>query len=205
MNKSIRILILLIPLMWIFHTLSKNFIVDPQFVKFIARKDQILSNESLWIIMIRIHIILAIISLLTGPLGVIKQIRIQSIRFHRWNGRIYVLSILFNFLPGVYVSFFATGGWPSTLGFLILNTLWLGITILGYVAIRRKKINLHRQWILRSFFLSFANITIYILVAISHNALNLPYSLSYTIAVWLCWVLNLAIAEIIIRKKVFSS
>ncbi|WP_347834882.1 DUF2306 domain-containing protein [Gracilibacillus sp. JCM 18860] len=110
MNKSIRILILLIPLMWIFHTLSKNFIVDPQFVKFIARKDQILSNESLWIIMIRIHIILAIISLLTGPLGVIKQIRIQSIRFHRWNGRIYVLSILFNFLPGVYVSFFATGG-----------------------------------------------------------------------------------------------
>ncbi len=101
--------------------------------------------------------------------------------------------------------FFATGGWPSTLGFLILNTLWLGITILGYVAIRRKKINLHRQWILRSFFLSFANITIYILVAISHNALNLPYSLSYTIAVWLCWVLNLAIAEIIIRKKVFSS
>nr|WP_245548515.1 DUF2306 domain-containing protein [Gracilibacillus lacisalsi] len=67
--------------------------------------------------MIRLHIIFAIISLITGPLGVIKKLRIKSIQFHRWNGRVYVLSILLNFIPGVYVSFFATGGWLSTIGF----------------------------------------------------------------------------------------
>lgn len=203
MKKFIRRALLIIPILWIFHTFSKNFMVDPSFEKFISRKDLILSDESLWILMIRIHIVLAIFSLLTGPLGVIKRIRVKFIKFHRWNGRVYVLSILLNFIPGVYVSFFATGGWLSTMGFLILNTFWLGTTILGYWFIKKQKVILHSQWIIRSFFLSFANITIYIIVAITHNAMNFPYGNAYTIAVWLCWILNLIIAEIIIRKKIF--
>ncbi|WP_313804274.1 DUF2306 domain-containing protein [Cytobacillus sp.] len=203
MKKFIQTAILIISILWVFHTFSENFMVDPSFEKFISRKDLILTDKLLWTIMIRIHIVLAIFSLLTGPLGVIKRIRVKSNNFHRWNGRIYVLSILLNFIPGVYVSFFATGGWPSTLGFLILNTLWLGTTILGYWYIKKQKIILHSQWIIRSFFLSFANITIYIIVAITHHAMNFPYGNTYTIAVWLCWILNLIIAEIIIRKKFF--
>lgn len=203
MKKTIGITILIIPIMWVLHTFSKNFMIDPAFEKFISNKDLILADPSLWIFMIRIHILLAILSLLTGPLGVIRRIRVKSIRFHRWNGRLYVLSILLNFIPGVYVSFFATGGWPSTIGFLILNTLWLGTTILGYWYIKRRQVILHSRWIIRSFFLSFANMTIYIIVAIAHNAMNFSYGTAYTIAVWLSWVLNLLIAELIIRQKTF--
>ncbi|SHE15090.1 Predicted membrane protein (DUF2306) [Chlamydia abortus] len=203
MKKTIGITILIIPIMWVLHTFSKNFMIDPAFEKFISNKDLILADPSLWIFMIRIHILLAILSLLTGPLGVIRRIRVKSIRFHRWNGRLYVLSILLNFIPGVYVSFFATGGWPSTIGFLILNTLWLGTTILGYWYIKRRQVILHSRWITRSFFLCFANMTIYIIVAIAHNAMNFSYGTAYTIAVWLSWVLNLLIAELIIRQKTF--
>ena len=117
MRKYIIVTIVIIPMMWIFHTFSKNFLVDPTFQKFISYKDQMITNKGLWVIMIRIHIILAIISLLTGPLGILKRLRVQSIHFHRWNGRVYVVSIILNFIPGVYVSFFATGGWFSTIGF----------------------------------------------------------------------------------------
>ncbi|MEB9682983.1 hypothetical protein BK742_17765 [Bacillus thuringiensis serovar pingluonsis] len=201
MKKIIRVTILIISIMWVLHTFSKNFIVDPTFHDFISRKDQLIANESLWILMIRIHIILAITSLLTGPLEIIKRIRVKSLKFHRWNGRLYVLSIILNFIPGVYVSFFATGGFLSTTGFLILDILWLGTTILGYLSIKKQKVILHSQWMIRSFFLSFANMTIYIIVAITHKVLNFPYGTSYTIAVWLCWILNLLIAELIIRKK----
>ncbi|WP_353616255.1 DUF2306 domain-containing protein [Clostridium sp. 1xD42-85] len=59
--------------------------------------------------MIRLQIIFTIISLITGPLGVIKKLRIKSIHFHRWNGRVYVLSILLNFIPGVYAVFLRRG------------------------------------------------------------------------------------------------
>lgn len=201
MKKAYAVTVAFISLMWVLHTFSKNFMVDPSFETFIARKDQILEDESLWLIMIRIHIILAIISLITGPLGLIKALRVKSKNFHRWNGRLYVLSIILNFNPGVYVSFFATGGLPSTIGFLILNTLWLGTTILGYLSIKKKQVIMHRQWMVRSFFLSFANMTIYIIVAITHSAMDLSYSMSYTVAVWLCWILNLGIAELVIKKR----
>lgn len=190
-------------MMWMLHTFSKNFMVDPQFESFISKKDQILTDDNLWFLMLRIHILLALISIITGPLGVIKGIREKSRTFHRWNGRIYVLSIILNFIPGIYVSFFATGGLPSIIGFLILNTLWLTTTILGYWYIKRQKVLLHSQWITRSFFLSFANITIYIFVAISHNLLNFSYGSSYTIAVWLSWSLNLLLSEFLIRRRVF--
>ncbi|PYF08476.1 DUF2306 domain-containing protein [Ureibacillus chungkukjangi] len=203
MKQKIGIILLVFSMMWVLHTFSKNYIVDPSFEKFISRKDQILTDERLWILMIRIHILLAIISLITGPLGIIKALRDKSRSFHRWNGRLYVLSILLNFIPGVYVSFFATGGWISVIGFLILNTLWLGTTLLGFYYIKRKKVILHSQWITRSFFLSFANMMIYIIVVIAHNLMNFTYENSYTIAVWLSWSLNLLVAELMIRKKVF--
>ncbi|GIQ69137.1 DUF2306 domain-containing protein [Xylanibacillus composti] len=203
MKKNMGIVLLIVSFMWVMHTLSKNFMVDPAFQDFLAKKDAALTNESLWVLMIRFHIIFAIISLITGPLGVIKKLRIKSVPFHRWNGRVYVLSILLNVIPGVYVSFFATGGWLSTIGFLVLSTLWFGTTILGYIHIRRKNVLKHSSWMSRSFFLTFANMFIYILVAISHNALQLSYATSYTIAVWLCWVISWCMAEIMIRKKVF--
>jgi uncharacterized membrane protein len=200
-RKTLITILSIISVMWVMHTLSKNFVVDPSFQGFLSKKDKLLSNQILWVLMIRVHIILAIIALLTGPLGIINRLRLKSLTFHRWNGRVYVLSIVLNFIPGLYVSFFATGGWPSTIGFIILNTLWLITTIFGYIYIKRKDVLRHSQWITRSFFLSFANMIIYIIVAISHNGLGLSYGLSYTIAVWLCWIFNLVIAEIVIRKK----
>ncbi|PLR99053.1 DUF2306 domain-containing protein [Bacillus sp. T33-2] len=203
MKKVIKVTLVIISIMWVFHTFSKNFMIDPSFEKFISRKDQILTNESLWVLMIRTHITLAIVSLITGPLGVITAIRVKSVNFHRWNGRIYVLSILLNFIPGIYVAFFATGGWLSTIGFLILNTLWLGTTILGYLYIKKRKMILHSQWIIRSFFLSFSNMMIYIIVTIAHNLMNFPYGNSYMVAVWLCWIINLLFAELIIRTRTF--
>ncbi|MGV3464463.1 MAG: DUF2306 domain-containing protein [Heyndrickxia sp.] len=176
--------------------------LDPSLERFLSNKNQILSDESLWLLIIRIHITLAIIALITGPLGVIKTIRMKSKIFHRWNGRIYILSIALNYIPGIYVSFFATGGSLSTIGFLILNTLWLGTTLLSYRHIKGKNIIKHSQWITRSFMLSFANMEINIFLAISHNLIGFPYSYSYAIAVWLSWGISLVIAEVIIRKKV---
>lgn len=203
MKRNIGIVILVISILWILHTFSKNFITDPSFESFIARKDQILTDKNLWISLIRIHIVLALISLITGPLGIIKAIRSKSKTFHRWNGRLYMLSIVLNFIPGIYVSFFATGGLLSTIGFLILNSLWLVTTLLGFYYIRRRNVKLHSQWITRSFFLSFANIAIYIITAISHHLMKVAYEHSYIIAVWLSWMLTLIAAEFMIRKRMF--
>jgi uncharacterized membrane protein len=201
-RKPLITIFCIVAVMWVMHTFSKNFMVDPSFSDFLAKKDVILTNRETWKLIIQIHILLALLALFTGPIGLIKRIRVKSLSFHKWNGRIYVLSIALNFLPGVYVSLYASGGKWSTIGFLVLNILWISTTILGYVSIRKKKIQQHMKWITRSFFLSFANMTIYIIVAITHYGFKFEYGLSYSIAVWLCWIINLLFAELVIRKKI---
>jgi len=203
MKKNIGKIIIIISVMWILHTFTKNFIIDPNFETFLSRKDITITDKPLWMLMIRLHILFALVSLLTGPLGVIKRIRVKSIKFHRWNGLIYVLSVILNFIPGVYTAFFATGGWLNTIGFLILNTIWLATTILGYWYIKKQNVKLHREWFIRSFFLTFANNMIYVILTITYFIMHIPYEISYTISVWLCWIINLLIAEIVIRKKLF--
>lgn len=200
-RKTVLFLLTLISLMWIMHTLTKNFVTDPEFSRFLGKKDQSIPNPELWGAMLRVHIVLAVISLITGPIGTLRKIRLKWITLHKWNGRIYVISILLNFIPGLYVAFFATGGWLSVLGFLILNSLWLGTTLLGYVHIQRKDIGKHTKWITRSFFLTFANLAIYLLLMLGNHGLKLPYEASYIIAVWGSFVLNLLLAELVIRKQ----
>ncbi|MFD1424865.1 DUF2306 domain-containing protein [Laceyella sacchari] len=202
MKRKLFIAILcFIAVMWVLHTLSKNFMVDPSFHSFLAKKDVALTNQEIWILMIRAHILLALVALIAGPIGLSKRIRVKFAPVHTWSGRIYVLSILLNFFPSIYVSFFASGGMPSTIGFLLLNTLWVVSTVLGYTSIRKKNMVQHTKWIIRSLFLSFANMTIYMIVAVTHHGFKLEYGLAYSIAVWLSWMVNLLIAEWTIRRK----
>ncbi|MED4130020.1 DUF2306 domain-containing protein [Shouchella miscanthi] len=199
-RKTILITLSVIAFMWILHTASKNFIVDPEFTTFLGNKEAKLANVNLWKVMIQIHILLAIVALITGPLGLSKRVRNKTPFLHRWNGKIYILSILLNMIPGYYVSFFANGGFFSIVGFLTLNTLWLVTTIKGYLFIKKKQIRHHRKWMLRSFMLTYANLTIYVVVAIFHNALGVDYGVAYTLAVWSSFTFNLVISEMLIHK-----
>ncbi|GAA3406159.1 DUF2306 domain-containing protein [Paenibacillus hodogayensis] len=200
-RNTVIVVLALMACMWIMHTVTKNFVTDPDFLKFLSHKDRPVPDPELFRTMLRVHIGLAVVSLVTGPIGTIRRIRVQRPALHRWSGRLYVLSILLNVVPGFYVSFFATGGWLSVLGFLMLNSLWLGTTVLGYVHIRRKQVAKHTGWMTRSFFLTFANLTIHVVLAVAHSGLKLPYDTAYTAAVWSSFVLNLALAELVIRKK----
>lgn len=195
----LKFLLLLIAAAWILHTFSKNFVVDPNFKKFLAEKTDFTSDAA-WFWVLRIHIVLALIALLMGPIGFFERLRRRSIRAHRYVGRIYVISILLNFFPSVYLAFFATGGAPSVIGFLFLDLFWAGATYLAYRAIRNKQVNRHRQWMIRSVALTMANLQLYVLKTVLSRAAGLDYEIAYTIAVWTCWLGGLLIAEIIIRK-----
>ncbi len=116
-RKSLIVILSLVSVMWVLHTASKNFIVDPAFTSFLDKKEIDLADEDLWIVMIRIHITLAIVALMTGPLGLSKRIRNNNPYLHRWNGRIYILAILSNMVPGYYVAIYANGGLLSVMVF----------------------------------------------------------------------------------------
>lgn len=202
MRKLGIVLIFFVALAWTGHTFSKNFIVDPDFTRFLEHKGSFaLAKDKIWTFFLRMHIILSLLALLSGPIAFLKSSRKKKAVVHKLSGRIYVLSILLNIVPALYVSFFATGGWISIIGFICLNAVWSGTTFLAYKKIRERRVIEHRKWMIRSYAVTLANTSIYILTLIFTSPFGLDYIPSYQIAVWLGWIINLLLAEAIVRRR----
>ena len=148
-----------------------------------------------------VHIIASMIAVLIGPFQFLPGIRKgRLLKMHRWLGRVYMLSILFGALGGLYMAQFAHGGGISELGFGALGCLWLYTGYRAYKHIRNKNLEQHRSWMIRNYALTFAGVMLRVWVPVS-MAMNLDFTTAYTAIAWLCWVPNLLVAEWIVRRS----
>lgn len=157
------------------------------------------------------HIFTAMIALVLGPLQFVPAIRANRAR-HRRIGRAYLLlgvvpSGLFG-IPIVLLS----GQLITQIGLLIPAVGWLVTAWLAVRAIRRRDLEGHRSWMTRNYALTFLAVTARILVPLM-LLVRLPFtgetlraaadSVPSVIPIGqvLGWVLNLVIAEIVIRRR----
>lgn len=122
-------------------------------------------------------------------------------KLHRQFGRLYAyVTLLLAGPSGLVIACYANGGWSSRLGFCLLALLWIFFTAMGVHTARRKNFKAHRRWMTRSFALALSAITLrawkLALVLAFHPR---PMDV-YRVVAWLGWVLNLAVAEWILRK-----
>lgn len=154
----------------------------------------------LWNITFYTHIAFGGIALLVGWTQFSKKFRAKKMKLHRFIGKIYILSILLSGITGLYIAFHGLGETAAKLGFTTLAIIWLSTTILGYKSIRNKKIEEHRNWMIRSYALTFAAVTLRLWLPIL-EVIEQPNGIdSYTVVAWLCWLPNLMFAEFLIRK-----
>jgi uncharacterized membrane protein len=124
-------------------------------------------------------------------------------RGHRVLGKLYLGAVLVGGLGGVSLSRFSYGGWPTHLGFAALGIAWLGTTLVAWTRIRSGDVAGHRAWITRSFLLTLAAVTLRIYLPLS-GVLGLQFDTSYPVISWLCWLPNLLVAEILVRRADWS-
>jgi len=206
LRKSLYITVSILSISWAFHMLANYFIVDPGATKLLQHKE--LSEnfvQTLWLVLLRLHIISACIGLITGPLGLSAKLLRKKPALHRLNGKVYVLSILFSSVVTIYLAKDATGGTFTTVGFLLLNGLWIFATLYAWWTIRLKQIVKHRIWMMRSYALTLANTSLHFIQLALMKLFDVDYVSSYTFAVWGAWMINLLIAELIIKKKKMPS
>jgi uncharacterized membrane protein len=166
-----------------------------------------------WVNFLYLHAVGSAIALAVGPLLFSTRLRAKHLRLHRRLGKLYIVSIGVGGGSGLYLSFEALGGWMSQAGFLALDILWLTATYIGYKQIRQKRLEEHREWMLRSYALTFAGVTLRFWVALL-GVLTIPLenfsqfelllddlNRMYRIDAWLCWVPNLIFAEWLIRRR----
>ncbi|MQA15844.1 MAG: DUF420 domain-containing protein [Pseudonocardiaceae bacterium] len=156
------------------------------------------------------HIFTAMIALVLGPLQFVPAIRVRR-HWHRRIGRLYLfLGVVPSALAGIPVALLS-GRLITQIGLVIPSIGWLVTAWLAVRAIRRRDVEAHRSWMTRNYALTFLAVTSRILVPLlllaqiplaGATADSLAASAPSLIPIGqvLGWVVNLVVAEIIIRR-----
>lgn len=149
-----------------------------------------------------IHIFGGGIALLTGWSQFKRSWRQRFLNAHRLLGKIYLTAVLIFGAPaGLVIAFFATGSVPSQFGFSFLAIIWWYSSFRAWMHIRSRNIEAHKQWMIRSYALSFAAVTLRIYLPLFTAGFGWDFEPSYQAISWLCWVPNILFAEWLISEK----
>ncbi len=153
-----------------------------------------------WRIGFYAHITFGGMALLTGWTQFSQRLRDRNLHLHRTLGKIYVSAVTLGGIAGFYIAWFATGGVIASAGFLMLALIWLCSTWMAYLSIRRKEINRHQRWMIISYAMCFAAVTLRIWLPTLTPVFG-DFISAYRFIAWWCWVPNLIVAILIIRTK----
>lgn len=167
---------------------------------FFSQKASELLVSKVWNTAFYGHIIFGGIALLVGWTQFLERIRLKRLKTHRMLGYFYVISVIISGISGGYLAIFATGGIISKLGFSGLALAWLFTTANAFLAVRYRDFDSHGKWMIRSYALTFAAVTLRLLTPILQGIVEMDSLNAYLLVSWLCWVPNLIIAEFIIRS-----
>ncbi len=143
-----------------------------------------------------LHAVAGGVALLCGSLQLNRRI---LDKLHRVLGRIYVWTIWIASVGALWLTIFFDVNIAAKIAFGILCLLWFNTTTVAFLRIRSRQVAQHRKWMLRSFALSFFFVT-FSLWAPGLASTNLPQAISYPLAVFLSWGLNLLVAELWIHR-----
>lgn len=146
-----------------------------------------------------VHVAGGIVALLAGPLQFVRRIRTGRPALHRAAGRTYVLACAVAAPAGLVLALGTTAGPVAGTAFALQALLWPAFTWLGYRAAVERRFDDHREWMLRSYALTAAAITLRLMLPASMLA-GLEFAAVYPAIAWLAWTVNLAAVEVHIRR-----
>ena len=117
-------------------------------------------------------------------------------KWHRVLGFTYICTVLPSAIMGFVLALHSEFGFWAKAGFGSLAVTWFTTTYYGYQLVRRKKIFAHRRWMIRSYAVSIAVLSVRFLTTPPEGWTRPEW---FPFVTWLCWVPNLIAAEIYLR------
>ncbi len=97
------------------------------------------------------HALAGIFALLIGPINFSSRIRLRHLTVHRVLGRIYVVSVFVGSFTGIALAW----GRPGLPGTSMQAAAWMVCTTAAFLTARNRQIVQHRQWMARSYAVTF--------------------------------------------------
>jgi len=181
----------LYPLAYLLFDMSKGLLFT---------KSPELLASMVWYTAFYLHILPGAVAMLIGWAQFSRRLRNRNLNFHRNLGKVYLISVGISGTAAVYIAQYATGGIVSILGFSGLGVAWLFTSLQAYRMIRNKDIDRHQYWMIRSYALCWAAVTLRLWLPLLQFGFGMEFITAYTIIAWLCWVPNLIVAEGIVQN-----
>jgi uncharacterized membrane protein len=97
------------------------------------------------------HTLAGIFALLIGPINFSSRVRQRHLALHRVLGRIYVVSVFVGSFTGIALAW----GRPGLPGTSMQAAAWMVCTTAALLTARNRQIAMHRQWMARSYAVTF--------------------------------------------------
>lgn len=146
-----------------------------------------------------LHVLGAATALLVSPFQFIARFRSRGSGLHRIVGRVYAAGCLTGAAAGFPLALGSTAGTVAAGGFGLLAIFWFWTTAIGWRRAMQGRIAEHRQWMLRSWALTMAAVTLRLYLPFP-ALLGLDFMDGYRAIAWLCWVPNLMLMEAWLRR-----
>ncbi|MDH5403750.1 MAG: DUF2306 domain-containing protein [Candidatus Heimdallarchaeota archaeon] len=153
-----------------------------------------------------IHMLFGAPAVTLGAIIINGRFQRKHLNLHRKFGYIYIYSVWLSGTSGLILAFFSAVGWVDHIGFATLAVLWLYTTTMGFKFATEKNYEKHINWMVRSYSLTFAAVTLRLWMPILITIFSVlkfqnPFFVAYPIISFLCWVPNIIFAERIIQKR----
>ncbi|NBO69989.1 MAG: DUF2306 domain-containing protein [Bacteroidetes bacterium] len=200
--KVLKVLVIMIFLYYAFLMvlITLQYIPIDLTIAFLATKQYIIYQTHYQIAFFA-HVFCSIFMLLIGALQFSQKLRLQVPRLHKRIGYFYVFGILCISAPsGFIMGIYGNGGIITSISFCLLSILWFYYTLKSFLAVRRKKVMLHKEYMILSYALTLSALTLRLHKQILANTTDLHRMDIYRIVSWSGWIINLLIAFWIIRR-----
>lgn len=118
--------------------------------------------------------------------------------WHRWAGRVYAMACLVGAGAGLWLALTSSAGPMAHWGFGLLAVAWFTTTAFGWRKAVTGEFGQHRRWMIRSLALTFAAVTLRIMLPLIPLT-GLDFVEGYRWVAFLCWIPNLIVAELYLR------
>lgn len=141
-----------------------------------------------------VHFVAGGLALAVGIWCFRRDLLAGATAWHRRLGQLYMACVLASGSAGLAMAVCSDGGIAAHFGFGGLAVAWLSTTTLGWRRIHHREIAAHRRWMVRSYALACAAITLRVELPLLALAFG-SFGIAYPMVSWLCWVPNLLFAE----------
>jgi len=148
-----------------------------------------------------LHIAGGMLALLAGPVQLWLGLTDRRMDLHRVLGTVYLAGVALGTVGAVALAVQTTLGWTFGAGLLGLAFAWVVTTGLAFASIRKHLIDQHKEWMIRSYVVTFAFVVFRVgtIGLVATGVGETPEGLS--LLAWACWAVPLLITEAILQGR----